>query len=103
MTVTFPREACLLLGNAASPTNLASWIATAVVIGGVLLAAYAFVLRHDIRVVPFAAAILTTAGTLGDALVLNTPGSTTGAVECLDAVLDVVPHALALLAGERPH
>jgi molybdopterin adenylyltransferase len=43
------------------------------------------------------------AGTLGQALVLNTPGSTTGAVECLDAVLDVVPHALALLAGERPH
>jgi molybdenum cofactor synthesis domain-containing protein len=43
------------------------------------------------------------AGTIGQALVLNTPGSTTGAVECLDAVLDVVPHALALLAGERPH
>jgi molybdopterin adenylyltransferase len=43
------------------------------------------------------------AGTLGQALVLNTPGSTTGAVECLEAVLDVVPHALALLAGERPH
>jgi molybdenum cofactor synthesis domain-containing protein len=43
------------------------------------------------------------AGTLGQALVLNTPGSTSGAVECLDAVLDVVPHALALLAGERPH
>jgi molybdopterin adenylyltransferase len=43
------------------------------------------------------------AGTVGEALVLNTPGSTTGAVETLDAVLDVVPHALALLRGERPH
>jgi molybdopterin adenylyltransferase len=43
------------------------------------------------------------AGTVGTALVLNTPGSTTGAVECLDAVLDVVPHALDLLAGGRPH
>ncbi|HET7488050.1 MAG TPA: MogA/MoaB family molybdenum cofactor biosynthesis protein [Acidimicrobiales bacterium] len=43
------------------------------------------------------------AGTLGQALVLNTPGSTAGAVECLGAVLDVVPHALALLAGEQPH
>ena len=43
------------------------------------------------------------AGTIGEALVLNTPGSTNGAVECLDAVLDVVPHALALLAGGRPH
>jgi molybdenum cofactor synthesis domain-containing protein len=43
------------------------------------------------------------AGTRGQALVLNTPGSTTGAVETLDAVLDVVPHALALLRGDRPH
>lgn len=44
-----------------------------------------------------------TAGTVGQALVLNTPGSTTGAVECLEAVLDVLPHALELLAGGRPH
>ncbi len=43
------------------------------------------------------------AGTMGRALVLNTPGSSTGAVECLDAVIDVVPHALDLLAGGRPH
>jgi molybdenum cofactor synthesis domain-containing protein len=40
------------------------------------------------------------AGTLGQSLVLNTPGSPAGAVECLGAVLDVLPHALALLAGE---
>jgi molybdenum cofactor synthesis domain-containing protein len=40
------------------------------------------------------------AGTLGAALVLNTPGSTAGAVECLEAVLDIVPHALELLAGQ---
>jgi molybdopterin adenylyltransferase len=43
------------------------------------------------------------AGTIGQALVLNTPGSSTGAVECLEAVIDVVPHALDLLAGGRPH
>lgn len=43
------------------------------------------------------------AGTVGRSLVLNTPGSPQGAVECLDAVIDVVPHALALLAGENPH
>ena len=43
------------------------------------------------------------AGSVGEALVLNTPGSTTGAVECLEAVLDVVPHALRLLAGHREH
>jgi molybdopterin adenylyltransferase len=43
------------------------------------------------------------AGTIGHALVLNTPGSTSGSVETLEAVLDVVPHALDLLAGGRPH
>ena len=43
------------------------------------------------------------AGTVGQVLVLNLPGSRSGAVECLDAVLDVVPHALDLLVGGRPH
>jgi len=43
------------------------------------------------------------AGTVGQALVLNTPGSSAGAVECLDAVLDVVPHALDLMVGGHPH
>ncbi len=43
------------------------------------------------------------AGTMGDCLVLNLPGSTTGSIECFDAVADVVPHALELLRGERPH
>lgn len=40
------------------------------------------------------------AGTVGEALVINTPGSTNGSVECLGAVIDVLPHALRLLAGE---
>ncbi len=40
------------------------------------------------------------AGTRGRALILNTPGSPRGAVECLEAVLDVVPHVLRLQAGE---
>lgn len=40
------------------------------------------------------------AGTRGQALVLNTPGSSRGAVECLGAVIDVLPHAVRLLAGE---
>ena len=44
-----------------------------------------------------------TAGTRGQALILNTPGSTKGAIETLDAVLDVIPHAIELLAGGRPH
>jgi len=43
------------------------------------------------------------AGTLASSIVLNLPGSTKGALECLEAVLDVLPHALALLRGESPH
>ncbi len=40
------------------------------------------------------------AGTIGNALVINTPGSPKGCVECLGAVLDMVPHALSLMTGE---
>jgi molybdopterin adenylyltransferase len=42
-----------------------------------------------------------TAGIVGRAIVLNTPGSPAGAAECLGAVIDILPHALALLA-EQP-
>ena len=37
------------------------------------------------------------AGTVGSALVLNTPGSPKGAAECLASVIDVVPHAVRLM------
>ena len=39
----------------------------------------------------------------GRSIILNTPGSTVGCVECFDAVADVIPHALRLLHGERLH
>ncbi len=42
-------------------------------------------------------------GTAGTALVCNLPGSAGGAVECLQAALPVVPHALELLTGGHPH
>jgi len=42
-------------------------------------------------------------GAAGQALVCNLPGSSGGAVECLEAVLPALPHALELLAGEHPH
>ena len=41
------------------------------------------------------------AGIRGHSIILNTPGSPKGAVECLSAVADVLPHALELLA-EQP-
>ena len=40
------------------------------------------------------------AGTSGRAIIINTPGSPKGAIECLDAVIDVLPHALDLLADQ---
>jgi molybdenum cofactor synthesis domain-containing protein len=43
------------------------------------------------------------AGTLGLCLILNVPGSVNGAIESLTAVMDILSHALELLAGGRPH
>lgn len=42
-------------------------------------------------------------GVMGTSLVLNLPGSPAGAVESFDAVADVLPHALELLAGRTEH
>ena len=45
-----------------------------------------------------------TAGTVGTALVLNTPGSSKGCVETVEAVIDVVGHAVRLLVDNYdPH
>ena len=44
------------------------------------------------------------AGTLGTALIVNVPGSSKGSVECMNAVLDVVGHAVRLLVDNAdPH
>lgn len=40
------------------------------------------------------------AGIRGASLILNTPGSPAGAVEMLSTVIDVVPHAIDLMAGQ---
>ncbi len=43
------------------------------------------------------------AGSVGSCLILNVPGSPRGAVESVEAVVDVLAHALELLAGRKPH
>jgi molybdopterin adenylyltransferase len=42
-------------------------------------------------------------GVRGKSLVLNLPGSPKGAVESLEAVIDLLPHGLQLLAGKTEH
>ena len=42
-------------------------------------------------------------GVRGRSLVLNLPGSPSGAVESLAAVADILPHAIELLAGKTDH
>jgi len=44
------------------------------------------------------------AGTAGQSVIINCPGSPKGALECLESVLDVLAHAIELLQGEvSPH
>lgn len=43
------------------------------------------------------------AGTRGSVLIVNLPGSPKGAVESLDAIVEVVPHMLDLLCGKTGH
>jgi len=45
-----------------------------------------------------------TAGTLGETLIINLPGSTKGSIECIESVIDVLGHAVRLLRDNSdPH
>lgn len=52
---------------------------------------------------PLAALSRATAGTRGKVLIVNLPGSPKGAVESLDAIVDLAPHILELLNGRTEH
>ena len=52
---------------------------------------------------PLAALSRGVCGVRGKSLILNLPGSPTGAVESLETVIDLLPHALQLLSGNTKH
>ncbi len=52
---------------------------------------------------PFAALSRGVCGVKGEAIILNVPGSPKGAVESLEAVVELLPHALHLLSGKTEH
>lgn len=58
---------------------------------------------EGMRKTRFAALSRAVCGIRGISLILNLPGSPTGAVESLEAVIDLLPHALQLIAGDTRH
>jgi len=52
---------------------------------------------------PFAVLSRGVCGIRGESLILNLPGSPSAAVESLESVIDLLPHALELLAGKTEH
>ena len=52
---------------------------------------------------PLAVLSRSVAGTRGRVLIVNLPGSPKGAVESLDAIVELVPHVLELLRGRTEH
>ncbi len=52
---------------------------------------------------PLAALSRGVCGVRGKSLILNLPGSPSAATESLAAVIDILPHALELLAGKTAH
>jgi molybdenum cofactor synthesis domain-containing protein len=52
---------------------------------------------------PLAVLSRSIAGTRGKVLIVNLPGSPKGAVQSLDAIVELVPHVLELLRGRTEH
>jgi molybdenum cofactor synthesis domain-containing protein len=60
-------------------------------------------MSHGLEATPMAALSRARAGSIGSTLVVNLPGSSKGALESLEAVAEVIPHALDLLVGDTEH
>ena len=60
-------------------------------------------LGGGLKTTPMAALTRARAGSIGETLVINVPGSPRGATESLEAVLEVIPHAIQLLSGDTQH
>ena len=58
---------------------------------------------EGMRKTRFAALSRAVCGIRGTSLILNLPGSPAGAVQSLEAVIDLLPHALELIAGKTEH
>jgi len=58
---------------------------------------------EGVKKTPFAALSRGVCGVRGKALILNLPGSPNGAVESLEAVMNLLPHAIELLSGQTEH
>lgn len=60
-------------------------------------------LASGLEKTPMAALSRARAGSIDDTLVINVPGSPKGATESLEAIIDLLPHALQLLSGDNRH
>jgi molybdopterin adenylyltransferase len=60
-------------------------------------------LRAGLESTKMAALSRARAGSLGTTLIVNVPGSTRGAIESMEAIMELIPHALDLLEGHTQH
>lgn len=54
---------------------------------------------HGLRMTPRAALSRQVCGLRGSTLIVNLPGSPKGALESLEAIIDLLPHAVAMMRG----